>query len=257
MTTDFTSKQLVYTIAGTAAVTVERDHTYTTEQGPLGFELYRPLRSAAVPSPAVVLVSGLPDPGVAAMFGRQFKDWASTIEWARMIAASGIAAVTYANRTPADAVVLVQHLRANAGALGLDPARIGIWATSGNAPMALGVIARERPACAALLYGFTLDLDGATTVADAAKKYYFAVPPVSLDDLPRDMPLLLVRAGRDEFVGINTTMQRFVEAARARHMAVTQIEHAEAPHAFDLADDSPRTREVIDDILAFLRRSLA
>jgi len=83
------------------------------------------------------------------------------------------------------------------------------------------------------------------------------VPPVSLDDLPRDMPLLLVRAGRDEFVGINTTMQRFVEAARARHMAVTLIEHAEAPHAFDLADDSPRTREVIDEILAFLRRSLA
>jgi acetyl esterase/lipase len=52
-------------------------------------------------------------------------------------------------------------------------------------------------------------------------------------------------------------LQRFVAAARARQLPVTLIEHAEAPHAFDLEDDSPRTRAVIEEVLAFLRRTLA
>jgi len=255
MTTDFTSKELVHTIAGAADVAVERDHVYTTDQGPLGFDLYRPPQ-ATTPCPAVVFVSGLPDPGVVAMLGKPLKDWASYVGWARMVAASGIAGITYTNRGPADGAALVRHLRANAGTLGLDPARIGIWACSGHVPTALALIARERPACAALLYGYMLDLDGATSVAEAVAQFHFAVPPVSLDELPRDMPMLVVRAGRDVTPGLDATLQRFVAAAGARQLPVTLIEHAEAPHAFDLVDDSPRTHEVIEEVLAFLRRAL-
>jgi dienelactone hydrolase len=255
MTTDFTSLPLVHTIAGAADVAVERDHVYTTEQGPLGFDLYRPPQATA-PCPAVVFVSGLPDPGVKAMLGKALKDWASYTGWARLVAASGIAAIAYTNRTAADGTALVRHLRANAGALGLDPARIGLWACSGHVPTALALIAGERPACAALLYGYMLDLDGATTVAEAATRFYFAAPPVALDEL-RDVPMLVVRAGRDETPGLDATLQRFVAAAAQRQLPVTLIEHAEGPHSFDLVDDSPRTHEVIEEVLAFLRRALA
>jgi len=256
MTLDFTSMELVHTVPGASHVTVERDHVYPTAQGPLGFRLYRPLHPT--PScPAVVFVSGLPDPGVVAMLGKPLHDWASYVGWARMIAASGLVAITYTNREPVDVVALVHHLRANAGALGIDPERIGVWACSGNVPMALGLIARERIACAALLYGYMLDLDGQTSVADAAAKMYFAAPPVGLDELPREMPMLVVRAGRDATAGLDETLQRFVVAARARGLPVTLVDHADAPHAFDLLDDSPRTHEVIEHVLAFLRRALA
>jgi dienelactone hydrolase len=254
MTIDITSKELVHTASGASDVTVERDHVYTTEQGPLGFDLYRP-PGAAGPTPAVVIVSGLPDPGVAAMLGKPLKDWASYIGWARAIAASGMAAITYLNREPADAAALVRHLRASAGQLGIDPTRIGVWACSGHVPTALGLVARERPACAALLYGYMLDLDGATDVAQASKQFYFAVPPVGLDDL-RDAPMLVVRAGRDTTPGLEATMQRFLAAARARDLPVTLIDHAEAPHAFDMVDDSPATHAVIDQVLDYLRRAL-
>jgi acetyl esterase/lipase len=256
MTTDFTTKELVYTIAGAADVAVERDHIYRTDQGPLGFDLYRPPHATA-PSPVVILVSGLPDPGVAAMLGKPIKDWASYQGWARMIAASGIVGILYLNRTSGDVVALVHHLRANAAELGIDPERIGVWASSGHAPTALALFAHQRLACAALLYGYLLDLDGATAVADAAAQYHFAVPPVALEELPRDRPMLVVRAGRDVIPGIDATLQRFVAAAHARQLPVTLIEHAEAPHAFDLIDDSPRTREVIEETLGFLRRALA
>jgi hypothetical protein len=251
--TDPTKLGLVYTVPGAAEVTVER-FDYMTEHGPLGFDLYRP--PGAAPAPVVVLVNGLPDPGVAAMLGKPLKDWASYIGWGRVLAASGIAAVTYTNRTSADVSAVIQHLRANAGALGLDPARLGVWACSGHVPTALAVIAREAPACAVLLYGYLLDLDGSTLVAEAAKRFYFAVPPVGMDELPRDRPMLLVLAGRDETPGLNATQDLFITAARARQMALTVLEHAEAPHSFDMVLDTPRTREVIDGILAFLRGHL-
>ncbi|MEO7733111.1 MAG: hypothetical protein ABIY55_19265 [Kofleriaceae bacterium] len=252
--TDFSSLPLVHTIAGTADVVVERDHVYPTEHGPLGFDLYRPPQPDR-PGPAIVFVSGLADPGVVAMFGKPLKDCASSIGWARLVAASGIAGITYLNRTPADVTALIRHLRAEAGTLGIDPARIGVWACSGHAPNALGVIAHERIACAALLYGYLLDPDGATS-ADPAMQY-FAMPAVSIDELPRAMPMLVVRAGKDTTPGLDERLQRFVAAARARELAITLIDHAEAPHAFDLVDDSPATHAVIDDVLAFLRRALA
>jgi len=254
MTIDPTSKGLVHTIEGAADVSVER-HTYATDQGPLDFDLYRPPH-ATTPLAAVVFVIGFPDPGAAAMFGKPFKDWASYQGWGRLVAASGIAGITYENLEPGDVHALFRHLRANAGALGIDPARIGVWSCSGNVPNALGVIARERPACAALLCGLMLDLDGATSVADAAAQLRFAVPPVTLDDLPRDRPMLVVRAGRDTTPGLDPTLQRFVAAARARGLPVTLLDHPEAPHAFDLIDDSPATHAVIDEVLAFLRRAL-
>lgn len=252
---DFTNKGLVHTIAGAEDVAVERDQMYPAEAGPLGFELYRPPQATA-PCPAVVFVTGIADPGAAAFFGAPFKDWASYIGWARLAAASGIAGITYLNREPADVVALVRHLRANAGSLGLDPARIGIWACSSHVPNALALFAREPLACAALLYGYMLDLDSATTVAQAAMRFYFAAPPVTFDDLPRERPMLVVRAGRDQTPGLDTTLQQFVAAAHDRQLPVTLIDHADAPHAFDLVDDSARTREVIEGVLAFLRQAL-
>jgi dienelactone hydrolase len=254
MTTDFSSVPLVHSIAGTADVAVERDHLYLTEQGPLGFDLYRPAHANGS-CPAVVFVTGLADPDVIAMFGKPLKDCASSIGWARLVAASGLAGITYRNRTPADVAALIRHVRVEASTLGIDPARIAVWACSGHVPNALGVIARERIACAALLYGYLPDLERGAE-ADAAMAY-FATPPVSIDELPRSMPMLIVRAGKDATPGLDERLQRFVATARAHSLAVTLIDHAEAPHAFDLVDDSPATHAVIDDVLAFLVRVLA
>lgn len=254
MTTEITSKELVHRIPGAADIAAEH-HEYPTAHGPLPFDLYRP-PGAALPCPAVVLVSGYPDPALAAMVGAPIRRWASYVGWARLLAASGVAGIAYENREPADAHLLVEHLRSAAGLLGIDPARLGVWACSGNAPTALELVARQRPACAALLYGYLLDLDGATEVAEAARAFHFAVPPVALDELPRETSLLLVRAGADATPGLDPALLRFHAAARARGLPVTLIDHPEAPHAFDLVDDSPPTHAVIEEVLGFLRTAL-
>jgi hypothetical protein len=245
-----TAKGLVRSLPGAADVTVER-HAYSTDHGPLDFELYR---SSPTARAAVIFVIGYPDPGAAAFFGKPFKDWAMYQDWARLVAASGLVGITYLNRDPADVHALLAHLRAHAPSLGLDPSRLAIWSSSGNVPHALGVLAREPIAAAALLYGYFLDLEGTTHVAQAAAQFRFAVPPVAVADLPRDVPLLVVRAGRDTTPGLNDTIERFVAAARDHR--VTLVEHTEGPHAFDMLDDTPRSREVIEEVLAFFRNAL-
>lgn len=118
-----------------------------------------------------------------------------------MVAASGIAGIAYLNQTPQDIVAPLHHLRQNAAARRIDPARIGVWACSGNVPTALALMAREPLVCAALLYGYMLDLDGATSVAEAVAQFHFAVPAVSLAEIPHELPLLVVRAGPSPALG--------------------------------------------------------
>lgn len=246
MTLDPTSFPLVHPLA-TAEVAVEHHHY----AGDLPFDLYRP--AGPGPTPVVVLVTGLPDPGVTQMLGKPIKDWASYQGWARLLAASGLAAVLYQNRTVGDVTELVHHVRAHAGELGVDAARLALWACSGHAPTALTLLAREPIAAAALLYGYTLDLDGATHVADAAKKFYFAVAPIGLADLPRDVPIYLLRADQDATPNLNEALDRFV--ARAGDLQLT-VAHHDGPHAFDMKEDTPASHASIDAVVAFLRRAL-
>jgi hypothetical protein len=244
-------QRVLHAVDGMAEVAV-RPHAYPTANGSLPVDIYGHLGGDG--RGAVVLVTGLPDPGAQKMLGAPLRAWASYVGWARMIAARGMTAILYENRAPGDVAALFQWLRERAPTLGIDPARLGVWACSGHGPNALATIARERPACAALLYSYLMDLDGATEVADAATSYYFATPPVAIDDLA-GVPMLIVRAASDATPGLDASMQRFVAAARAKGFPIETIEHP-GPHAFDLVDDSPATHDAIERVLAYLASRL-
>lgn len=259
-----TKRQVVYRMPGMDAVAVRRDVVYrTTGAGTLAMDVYLPPDAQrGAPPPAVVLVAGFPDDGMQRVVGCRFREMGSTVSWARLVAASGMAAIAYVNRDPAaDARALLDTLRRDGATLGIDGERIGLWASSGNVPLALWLLMEERSpalACAALLYGYTLDLEGEAAVADAAKTYGFANPAAgrTLADLPRDLPLLLARAGADEIPGLNATLDRFARAALARDLPLTLVNHPGAPHAFDLSDDSAASRRVVQQVLSWLRQRL-
>jgi dienelactone hydrolase len=250
---ELAKKEVVYTLPGMDAVTVQRDVTYQADgDGPLALDVYRPPQTTpSKQSPVVVIVMGYPD---TTGFYRRM-GWATS--WGRLLAVSGIAAVIYATREPAaDVHAVLRYLQPNAEALGLDAHRIGILACSGNVPVALSSLIGASPVtCAALLYGFTLDLDGSTAVADLAKAVGFvnACAGRSVDDLANDVPLIIVRAGRDQFAGLNDALDRFVARALARNLPVTVVNHATGPHAFDLDDDSEASRDIVRQVLSFFR----
>ena len=257
---DLAKLTVLYTIPGVEEVTIRRDETYrTTESGPLTMDVYYP---HGVPAgsllPAVIVVFGYSDAGLPNPFGRTFREMGATVSWAKLIAASGMAAILYSNREAVeDATAVLRYVRDHASSLGIDGTRIGLWAQSANVAVALWLLMQQEMAvtCAALSNGYMLDSDGATGVADMQKTYRFANPAAgqSVDDVRKDVPLLIARSGKEQFPGVNESIDNFVRGALRCNLPLTLINHADAPHAFDLFHDSDTTREIIRHILDFLR----
>ncbi len=256
---DLAKRTVVYALPGMDEVMVRRDLVYrVTDAGPLTMDVYYPAHAQrGTPDPAVVFVLGVFDPAIESALGFKLKETGAYGSWARLAAVSGLIAVTYTNREPAaDARALLDHLRCNAESLDIDAERIGLWACSGNVPVALSLLMDPARALkfGVLCYGFMLDLDGSTHVAESAKRLMFENPSSgkSVDDLPQDGPLFVARAGRDRVPHLNDSIDSFVTHALRRNLPFTLVNHPEAPHSFDVDHDSDETREVIQQILAFM-----
>lgn len=247
---EIAKKRVRYQLPGMDDLPVRRDIRYGATSGhALPMDIYYP-RDPDPRPPVVVVAFGYPDPegGI-----RQFGPYTS---WAQLVAASGMAMVLYGSQAPAEDIYeVLRHLRRDADALGVDAARIGLFSASGNVPVALSTLMGDPDIrCAALLCGYTMDADGATAVADASREYGFvdACAGKSVDDLPTDVPMLFVRAGRDQAAGLNAALDKVVARSIARNLPLTLINHAEGAHSFDCDEDSSITREVVRQVLAFL-----
>lgn len=256
-----TLKPVLFQLPGTADVAVRREIEYRrTDAGSLTMDLYH----AGAGAPAVIMAVGYSDVGARTVIGCAAKDMEAFVGWARLIAASGMTAIAYCNGgdPSPDLDALLEYVRTNARDLGVDPSRIGLWACSGHVPTALSALIRsasaERISCAALLYGYTMDLDGAAHVAEAANTFRFrnACAGRTIDDLPAEVPIFVARAGRDEMPGLNTALDRFVAAALARNLPIALANHPTGVHAFDLYDDGTQAAATIRQTLGFLRAHL-
>jgi hypothetical protein len=262
---ELTKKRVVYQMPGTEAVTIRRDVPYReTDAGMLTLDIYYPPEAqSGARLPAVIFVVGYSDLGAQALLGCKFKEMDSFISWAQLVARSGVVAITYSTgREPgADVHALLAYVREHAADLMVDEHRLGLWACSGHVPNALSVLMQEGAdhlQCAVLCYGYMLDSEGTMSVADAAKTFRFVNPCAgrSINNLPTDTPLFIVRAGRDEMPRLNETIDRFMAEALSRNLPLTFVNHKDAPHAFDLMYDSDTSREIIRQILAFMRFQL-
>ena len=74
----------------------------------------------------------------------------------------------------------------------------------------------------------------------------------SVADLPPDTPLFIVRAGQDN-PQLNETIDRFLAQAVSCNLPLTFANHHTAPHFFDVMYESEASREIIRQILAFMR----
>jgi acetyl esterase/lipase len=258
-----TKKPVVYDIPDAKAATIRRDVTYhTTDAGALTMDLYFPADAkAGARLPAMVFVHGYSDAGVGmpkVLGWPKFKEWALCSSWGKLAAASGFVAVTYTNREPtADLLALLEHVRRNAAALGLDENKIGLYAMSGHVPLALFALmheGRDHLKCAVLNCGYMLDLDGTTGVAEMAKQFGFVNPAAgrSVADFPADLPVFVVRASEEQFPHLNNMLDRFVTKALDRNLPITLVNH-QGPHGFEIMQDSDAARETIRQMLGFMR----
>jgi hypothetical protein len=253
MSDSLKDKKIVFAPHGMDAVTVR----HGIEYGPgRSIDLYLPAAETSRP-PAVLFVAGYPDPGFERIFGCPFKDMGSTVSWARLTSVFRLAAIAYSNQDPVrDVHEVLGYVRRNADGLGIDANRIGLWASSGNGPLAVSLLLKEHGydfiKCAALSYAYTLGAE------QAAAQWKFANPAAgkSVADLRADVPLFLARAGQDQFADLRAGLDRFISEALAANLPLTVVNHPEGVHAFDLLEDSAASRHVIQQILAFLSSRL-
>jgi len=255
MLREIAKKRVVYQLPGMEVLRVGRDLTYRSTSGTeLLLDVYYPSASPSQHVPTVLLPMAYPDPTA------RVRVYGPLTSWAQLIAASGMAAVVYGSEAPAEDIhAVLQHLRGDAGALGLDVNRFGLFAASGNVTVGLSALMRDRlMRCAALLYGYTMDMDGSTAVADMGRQAGFvnACAGQSADDLPDGVPMLFVRAGRDHFPGLNEALDRVVARALTRNLPLSLINHATGGHGFDLDENTAISRWIVQQVLAFLQLHL-
>jgi hypothetical protein len=261
---DLFTRRVCLQLNGMDAVTVRRDIAYGPPDGRLGMDVYYPPEETDEGHwPAVLIVAGYPGTMEPRRTALTYKEIGWTVSMCQLIALSGMVAIAYTTgeNPVADLQALLEHIHDRAGSLRIDAARIGVVAASANVPTALTTImqdASRTPACAVFGCGCLLDLDGATDVADAARQFGFANPGAgrTLADLRRDVPLLITRAGRDQFPATNASIDSFIHHGLIENLPMTFVNHAEGPHAFELFDDSQTSRDILRQTLRFLRQHL-
>src|SRR5690349_19258038 len=159
------TRRVLYEIPGMHAVQVSDAEFAGADGRPLPMRTYGCMDGQR---PVVMVLAGLPDARFAEHVGCRFMDMEWTISMARLLAASGFAAITHSNRdAQEDAFALIEHVQQTTR-------RVGIWSTSANGPVALNAAARVS--CAVLNN------------------------PMVKDFCP-NTPLFIVRAGQDENAG--------------------------------------------------------
>lgn len=249
------AKQLVLAIDGMDQVEVLRDVPYA---GDVTCDIYRPAQRSGL-LPVVILVSGYPDAQVAAMLGARPRDIGLATSWGRLVAASGMIGIVYACPEPTQALEsLLAFINASGEAHGIDRRRVGLWASSGNGPTAVGAIAAGGITAAAFSNSYLIDLEGPGDIAKGARLFGYANGGAGLKLAALGhTPMLLVRSGQDATPGLNLNLDRYITAALAANHPITIINHPNAPHAFELFDDTDPSRNVLRRVLAFLKTELA
>ena len=210
------TRRVLYEIPGMNAITPRE-----FEVSGISGRIYQTDRSSGV----VVIIEGYPDPGFVKHVGCRFMDMQWSISMAQLIAASGMVAITYANRQPApDAVAVLDYAHAHWP-------RVAIWATSGHAPVAISML--NRASCAVL-----------------------SNPVTSGTTLSARVPTFVIRSGYDETPGLNAALDGFVAQALTDNQPLTLVNHPEARHSFELNHDSDDTRLILGQALEFLRSRL-
>jgi len=257
---DITKLRVVCQFPAIEEVIIKQDLVYKTTDGKdLTFDVfYPPDFKGETRLPVVVLTLGYAD----TVFNSKLKGWEVYKDWAKLFAASGIAAINYSTLQPAtDIDDLILYIQENAEELKLDTNAIGIWSCSGNVLNALSVLMEERREylkCAVLYYGImtTPDKKLHDTVLKLNKMANFSIEGLEkIKTFHKDLPLLIVRAGKD-LEDINQTIDHFISQAISNNVPLTLINYSEGRHAFDVYDDNDMSREIIQQTLDFMRLNL-
>jgi tetratricopeptide (TPR) repeat protein len=234
---DPTIAPLALQLPGMDKVVIQKGIVYKTLQDTtLNFDIYYP--------PGFDKKSELPlvifNNGVG---GNEVPTWRVYQDWAKLVALNGMIAINHQSRrgkTLKDSEDLVDYLEQHASELKIDKNRFGVWACSGN----VGV-------------GMPLAMQPNRKYIRALVMYYGAGWKPEDNIIKRqDLEIQVVRAGLD-FYDLNKNLESFMLNALKTDAHVEFINYPEGQHAFDVLDNTPRTKMITQQTIDFLKQKLS
>lgn len=256
---------VVYDLPGMNNVVVKKDIPYKDTAGStLKMDIYYPpdFNFQRI-IPAVIIVLGYPDVAGKKLLGSEFKNYIQFVSWCRIISASGMAGIVYESINPEkDIITLSNYLKTNEDKFKIDINRIGAWTCSAHTPTTISHILNGSDnifKCAVVYYGFFLtnDFKYLPQIDTLSQNMGFKTPRLSEPiTWKKDVPIMIIRAGKDNVPYINETLSSFYEKALNQDLPVTLINYQNGVHGFDAALDNETTRQIIKNTIEFWRFNL-
>jgi hypothetical protein len=213
-------------------VSVQKDIVYKSlDTLNLHFDLYQPSSKDQKRLPVVIIMNG---------FGNaESKNAYPQVAWAKAIASEGMTAITFEDHEGAiaeDFDDLVLYLKNHSGNYSLDVSKLIVMAFSGHAYSGLPVItdpARKSIRAAVIYYGFG-----------------------QVIDFKLNMPLLLVRSGRDN-PGTDREIDTLVFRAMQHNAPWMVINHHSGAHPFEFGKPDGQSLLVIRQTLSFMHNAIS
>jgi acetyl esterase/lipase len=262
------NKPVVYQVEGMDRVRVRKDLVYKKDGAvELKMDISTPEKQKpGEPLPVVFFIHG----GVPRDVPVKPKDWGIYRSWGRLIAASGMAAVTFNHRVgypdpnltqgAADLTDAIAFVRARAADFGIDPERIALAAYSAGGPLLAAPIREPKPyvRCLVAFYAI-LDLRPSALhhkfLSEEQIKQFS--PAVALSESAGNPPPIFVaRAGKDQIPDLLPGLDRFVTEALARNAPLVFYNQPGGEHGFDNQEGDPRSRDIVREAVAFLKSNL-
>lgn len=224
---DVTTYPVIVSEPGMRDVTVKKG----TWGAGLAYEVTRPAGLApGAKAPAVVFVNGV---------GLPIHEWEIYRSWARLVAAHGMAGITFDSKArgdSSDVAAFLAYVAKNADALGVDASRVAAWMCSAN-----------------VAAGFPAAMAAAPSALRAIVVYYGAGEAPALR---KDLPVYWALAGRDNARLVERQKALFERAVK-EGVPWTMVVAPDLPHAFDAVETTPNSRRVVRETVAFLETHLA
>lgn len=208
--------------------------------------------------PAVIIVLGYPDVAGKKLLGSEFKNYIQLVSWCKIISASGMAGIVYESVNPEkDIIALSNYLKKNEDEVKIDINKIGAWTCSAHTPTTISYILNGADnifKCAVVYYGFFLtnDFKYLPQIDTLSQNMGFKTPRLSEPTVWRkDVPIMIVRAGKDNVPYINQTLASFYDKALSQDLSITLINYQNGVHGFDAALDNETTRLIIKNTIEF------
>jgi acetyl esterase/lipase/uncharacterized protein YndB with AHSA1/START domain len=256
---------VVYNVPESNRVQIVENLKYTPTDDPnIAMDIYRPPEHASSEKlPAVIFIHG----GARAEWTP--KDWGIYKSWGRLIAASGLVAVTFTHRLEypnktldagaRDVQAAINYVRSNADKYNVDKDRICLIAFSAGGPMLSLALRGETPyvKCVVGFYAFMDIRQSNYNKAEDAEKLKAFSSITYLEKDPRSLPAIFIaRAGLEDVPTMNDSIDRFVSTAISKNIALTFANHPSGVHGFDSQNNDDRSREIIANAIAFMRSNL-